>query len=242
MHTWVYDIARATFTRLTFGSGEAAPVWSPDGRRLVFNQGDPFNLFSILADGSGPEERLTTSDGNQFPDSWTPDGKALVYTQEPGSDIWLLNFASGRRAEPLLKTPFNEVVGMISPDGRFLAYLSNETGRMEVYVRSFSGRSGKWQISNEGGLQPLWARNGRELFYRNEDMMMAVGIETEPEFQAGKPTLLFQGNFSDPGDWPAQYDVSPDGREFLMIQEESKTQIQVVLNWFSELERVVPTR
>jgi hypothetical protein len=133
-------------------------------------------------------------------------------------------------------------VGVISPDGRFLAYLSNESGRTEVYVRSFPGPGGKWQISNEGGVQPLWARNGRELFYRNEDKMMAVGIETQPEFRAGKPMLLFTGNFLDSRFPPTQYDVSLDGREFLMIQEESKTQIQVVLNWFSELERVVPTR
>ena len=244
-HIWIYDIARAAFMQLTFGPGESAPVWTPDGRRLVFNQGDPLNLFSLPADGSVPEERLTKSDGNQFPNSWTPDGKVLLFTQEPASsmeqaDIWFSNLASGRTAQPFLRTPFSKRVGMISPDGRFLAYIADESGRMEVYVRSFPGPGGKWQISNEGGFQPLWARSGRELFYRNGDKMMAVSIETEPVFQAGKPTLLFEGNFSGSGIWVAQYDVAPDGREFLMIQEEPKTQIHVVQNWFEELKERVP--
>jgi serine/threonine-protein kinase len=132
---------------------------------------------------------------------------------------------------------------MFSPDGRRLAYVSGESGRAEVYVVSYPGPGGKWQISNDGGGEPVWARSGRELFYRNGDKMMAVDIATEPSFSAGKPKLLFEGRYNR-GRWGGHpnYDVTPDGRRFLMVkgrsrEQDAPNQLNVVQNWLDELKR-----
>ena len=135
---------------------------------------------------------------------------------------------------------------MFSPDGRWLAYVSDESGRYEVYVQPYPGPGGKWQISTGGGKEPLWARDGRELFYRNGEQMMAVEITTEPTFSAGTPRLLFEGTYLSGTVFLAYYDVSPDGQRFLMVQASEQqasdpTQINVVLNWFEELKQRVPT-
>jgi serine/threonine-protein kinase len=150
-----------------------------------------------------------------------------------------------RKPSVVLQTPFEEAGPRISPDGRWLAYVSNESGRDEIYVRAFPGPAGKWQISTEGGREPLWARNGRELFYRSGDKMMAVDITTQPSFQAGTPRLLFEGKYDELRN-VTNFDVTPDGQRFLMIkpseqQAQAATQIHVVLNWFEELKRRVPT-
>ena len=137
---------------------------------------------------------------------------------------------------------------IFSPDGHWLAYISNESGRPEVYVQPYPGPGGKWQISTEGGTEPIWNRNGRELFYRSGNKMMAVDITTQPSFSAGKPRMLFEGQYV-ADDWPlitAAYDVSADGQRFLMVKPRpsrlpSPTQINVVLNWFEELKQKVPT-
>jgi hypothetical protein len=135
---------------------------------------------------------------------------------------------------------------MFSPDGRWLAYSSNETGRSEVYVRGYPLPGGKWQISTEGGTEPVWNRNGRELFYRNGNRVMAVDIVASATFSAGKPQVLFEGPYEPTLMTNANYDVSLDGRRFLMLkasapEEEALTQINVVLNWFEDLRRRVPT-
>ena len=135
---------------------------------------------------------------------------------------------------------------MFSPDGNWLAYVSNESGRQEVFVQPFPGPGGKRQISTEGGNQPVWERNGQELFYRNGNQMIAVDITTAPTFSAGTPKLLFEGNFQASSASIANYDVTPDGQRFVMVQrseqeQEAVTQINVVLNWFEELKQRVPT-
>ena len=151
-----------------------------------------------------------------------------------------------RKPSAFLEGPFDEVSPKISPDGQWSAYISNESGRSEIFVRPFPASSGKWQISTEGGTAPLWARNGHELFYLNGDKMMAVDITTEPSFQAGTPRMLFEENYVRRNNEP-NYDVSLDGERFVMIQasEEQDSpapqQINVVLNWFEELKRRVPT-
>ena len=161
-----------------------------------------------------------------------------------GFDIWVLRLAD-RKAQPFLRTPFNESVPRFSPDGRWLGYISNESGRYEVYVQPYPGPGGKWQISTEGGTEPAWNSNGRELYYRNGDKMMAVDIATQPSFTAGKPRVLFEGRYVPSPATSPNYDVSPDGQRFLMLkpneQEASApTQINVVLNWFEELKQKVP--
>jgi eukaryotic-like serine/threonine-protein kinase len=150
-----------------------------------------------------------------------------------------------RRVQPFLQTPFNETSPRFSPDGQWLAYISNESGRYEVYVQPYPGPGGKWQISTEGGTEPAWNPSGRELFYRSGDRMMAVDVSTRPSFTVGKPHVLFAGRYEPSPATFSNYDVSPDGRRFLMLKpsetEQAYTQINLVLNWLEDLKRRVPT-
>jgi Tol biopolymer transport system component/tRNA A-37 threonylcarbamoyl transferase component Bud32 len=248
--TWLYDLSRETLTRFTFeGNYNPVSVWTPDGKRIAFesNKEGPPNLFWQLADGSGGLERLTTSEYVNAPMSWSPDGKLLAFIElnpSTGFDIWVLRMGD-RKAQLFLRTPFNETAPRFSPDGRWLAYISDESGRLEIYVQPYPGPGGKWQISTEGGMEPVWNPNGRELFYRNGNKMMAVDISTQSSFVAGKPRMLFEGPYVTPPVPISNYDVSPDGQRFLMLKsigstEAAPTQINVVLNWFEELKRRVP--
>jgi Tol biopolymer transport system component len=248
---WLYDLSREALSRFTFeGDQNVAPVWTPDGKRIAFVSGKEAsgNIFWQLADGSGGLERLTTSEYRQVPTSWSADGQLLAFVEfNPNKrfDIWVLRMGD-RKAQPFLQTRFNEAAPRFSPDGRWLAYISDESGRYEVYVQPYPGPGGKWQISTEGGTEPVWNPNGRELIYRSGDKMMAVEITTQPGFAAGRPRMLFEGRYLDaPNPVTANYDVSPDGQRFLITKESeqssSATQINVVLNWFEELKQKVPT-
>jgi hypothetical protein len=214
------------------------------GTRLGFR-----NLFWKPADAATEEERLTTKDTTQAPGSWSQDGKWLAFQgvdRATGVDIWTLSLEDNREPQIFLKTPSDEATPQFSPDGRWLAYVSNESGRDEIYVQPFPGRARKWPISTEGGSQPRWSRSGRELFYRSGGKMMAVDIASRPSFVAGSPRLLFEAPFVTAGDHLISYDVAPDSQRFLGIREINPdppaTQINVVLNWLEELKRRVPTR
>ena len=247
---WIYDL-QEKLTRLTFeGIANNVPTWSPDGKHIAFlsNRDDGDNVFWQMADGSGGLERLTTSEFLHAPLSFSPDGQLLTFIEanpKTGYDIWVLH-VSDRKAQPFIRTPFNETVPQFFPlDGRWLAFVSNESGRNEIYVQAYLGPGGKWQISTDGGTEPVWNRNGRELFYRNGNKMMAVDITTQPGFSAGKPHILFEGPYvPTPATFP-NYDVSLDGQRFLMLkpseqEQAAQTQINVVLNWFEELKQRVP--
>jgi Tol biopolymer transport system component len=248
---WLDDLSRDALTKLTLeGNNNLVPVWTPDGKRIAFNSNKEGanNVFLQLADGSGGPERLTTSEYLQAPMSWSPDGQLLAFIEvNPATqrDIWVLNMRD-RKARPFLRTQFDEAVPRFSPDGRWLAYISNESGRYEVYVQPYPGPGGKWQISTQGGTEPVWNPNGHELFYRSGDKMMAVDITTKPELIASKPRMLFQGRYEQAPFPNSNYDISPDGQRFLMLKpgdsaETAPTQINVVLNWFEELKQKVPT-
>jgi eukaryotic-like serine/threonine-protein kinase len=248
---WLYDPARDTLTRFTFeGSTNLYPTWTPDGKRIAFmsDKGGPLNLYWQMADGSGGLERLTTSQSIQVPLSWSPNGELLAFVEvsKGAADIWVLQLGD-RKTQPFLQTPANETAPQFSPDGHWVAYISDESGRKEVYVQPYPGPGGKWQISTDGGGEPVWNRSGRELFYRNGEKMMAVDVTTQPSFSAGKPKMLFEGRYrsSSTGTIP-NYDVSSDGQRFLMLkpteqEQPAPTQINVVLNWTEELKRLVPT-
>jgi Tol biopolymer transport system component len=246
---WLYDLSRETLTRFTFEGTNGNPAWTPDGKRISFysNKGGPQNLFWQLADGSGSLERLSNNEHIQAPMSWSPDGQTLAFLDvDPttGYDIWMLRVGD-RTTQQFLRTSFNEAAPRFSPDGHWLAYISDESGRYEVYVQPYPGPGGKWQISSDGGTEPVWNPNGRELFYRSGDKMMAVDITTQPSFTAGKPRTLFAGPYlPTPLTFP-NYDVSSDGQRFLMLKpveqaEAAPTQIVVVQNWFEELKQKVP--
>ena len=244
---WIYDIVRDTLTRLTFEAGGTSVLaWTRDGTRLAFNSGGTLNLYWQAADGSGKAERLTTSENQQLPLSWTPDGQTLAYAElgpTTSWDAWVLRL-SDRKAQPFLRTSFYEAAPSFSPDGHWLAYVSDESGRFEIYVQPYPGPGGKYQISTEGGTEPVWNRNGRELFFRSGGKMMAVDITTQPGFSAGKARMLFEGPYLALATTIPSYDVTPDGKRFLMLkasqETESTGQIHIVQNWFEELKRRVP--
>jgi serine/threonine protein kinase/Tol biopolymer transport system component len=246
---WLYDLGRDTLTRLTFeGSSNVDPLWTPDGKRIVF-KGTGNRLFWQPADGSAAANTLTNSElsGNNVPGSWSPDGQVLAFMEinpNTGYDVYTLPLAD-RKPQPFVRTLSLETAPRFSPDGHFIAYASDESGRVEIYVRPYPGPGGKWQISTEGGSEPVWNPKGRELFYRTGHKMMAVDVTTQPSFSVGKPRMLFDGPYvPTPRSFP-DYDVSPDGQRFLMLkpseQAQAPAQINVVLNWFEELKQKAST-
>jgi serine/threonine-protein kinase len=244
---WSIDVSRGTTRKLTFEGNNGTAIWTPDGERVTFtsDREGSLNLYWQPLDGSETAQRLTTSANAQFPNSWSPDGTSLAYTEldpQAGLDIWVLS-TDGPKAVPFLQTDDNESAAVFSPDGRFLVYVSDESGKDEVYVRAYPGPGGKWTISSGGGHEPVWSHDGSEIYYRSQDWLMAVPIETEPELQLGKPQNLFEAPFDEAGAPYANYDVTPDGTGFTMVRSDEElvsTRLMVVVNWFEELRRRVP--
>jgi serine/threonine-protein kinase len=244
----IYNLARPMLTPLAAPGSSQAPIWTPDGKRLVYRatRAGFRDLFWRAANGSGDEERLTTGGNIRTPGSWSPDGTQLFLydiDRTTSTDIWVLSLDGDRKLQPALKTPAAEGFPRISPDGRWLAYVSDESGQSEVWVRPLPKLDAKWRVSTEGGTEPVWSRDGRELFYRNGDRMMSVGIAAGATLVAASPRVLFEGRYQYSGTSVSAYDVSPDGRRFLMVQptesEQPVAQIQIVLNWFEDLKRRV---
>jgi serine/threonine-protein kinase len=249
---WVYDLERGASTRLTFDEAyDADQVWSPDGRFLVFtsDRGGNDDLYRKRADGSGEEERLTEGK-TLYPSDWSLDGRWLVgVTSGQGNDLWILDLEHGGEPEPLVATPYSESYAAFSPDSRWIAYSSNESGRLEVYVRPLPPAAGRWQVSTGGGGEPRWSRDGAELYYRADDGLMAVPVSADGEsFRAGTPQLLFRADFrgspsglSFGGFTFRSWEVAPEGR-FIVFPEsadESRgSEIVLVTDWFEDLRRV----
>jgi serine/threonine-protein kinase len=248
---WLWDLTRETLTRLTSSRAlDRQPIWTPDGQKIVFSStlGGAPNLFWQTADGIASAERLTEGPNQHFPTSFSPDGTRLLLMEVAGSertDIAIFPLTGERRSALLVHTPFIERNAEISPDGRWLAYQSNESGEYEVYVRPFPEvDAGRWQVSADRGTRPMWAPDGRELFYLVEPRrMMAVPINPGSTFSAGTPRPLFEGPYLPPLA-SRTFDISRDGQRFLMIKENvavTPRELVVVQNWTEELKRLVPT-
>src|SRR5262245_54553558 len=244
---WLYEFARGTGTRFTFtASIDRAPVWSPDGKRIVFtsNRNGNYDLYQKRSDGTGDDELLFKSDQIKVPTSWSADGRFLLFRSDDpksNSDIWMLPLDGDHKPIPFLRTEFLEDMASFSPDGRWIAYSSLESGRREIYVRPFSApgaagslsAGGKWQISKAGGVSPRWRGDSKELFYLALDgKRTAVDDSANPTFQAGIPQPLFNVPALFQGQ---QVQVTPDGKRFLIAAPPQQTigesPVTVLLNW-----------
>jgi len=250
---WIHDLTRNVLGRLTSDPGfDDSPLWTPDGQGVVFrSEREGAGLYWRAANGTGEVTRLYSGPANGVaPNSFSPDGMQLVFAQVVQSiDLHVLSLAGEPAPQLLLQTQFHETSAAISPDGRWLAYHSDETGQNEVYVRPFPNvDDDRWQISPDGGSEPLWGPDSDELFYRSSEGVMAVPVETEPRFLPGGPGLLFPDTYADRNERFTGYDVSLDGERFLMLklaaeqteQNSVPTQLRVVQNWFEELKRLAP--
>ena len=249
---WLLDLTRGTTTRCTFdAAADVCPVWTADGGRVIFasnRDGGTFNLYQKISSGAGSDELVLKTPHNAFPDDWISGkaGELLLYEIENLNtrfDIWVLPLTGERKPYPYLQSEFNETHSQFSPDGRFVAYVSDESGRAEVYVQSFPATGGKWQISTGGGDQPQWRRDGKELFYLAPDKkIMAVPITTGDSLEPGSPVALFTTSVPLTGlsGDRNHYIVAGDGQRFLVnnvLEESNMRPIIFVLNWEGALKR-----
>ena len=239
---WIQDVARSTFTRIATRDAliNAFPVWLPDSRRVIYRS--PLGLRIQDAEGSAQPQTVAGTSDFDYPATVGADGDTLVMmrsTQETSFDLYAMSLRNPSEVTTLLKTPAYEGGARLSPDGRWLAYVSNESGQNEIYVRPFPGPDRRWTVSTQGGTQPVWNPNAKELFYRTGDKMMAVAITTTPEVKLSTPRLLFENKYAfGRGITIPNYDVTPDGRHFIMVKDEGgAARLNVVLNWQVELER-----
>jgi Tol biopolymer transport system component len=237
---WVYDLERGARTRLTsHPATDAAPVWSPDSERIVFTSRlGSTDMFMAPADGSAGAKSFVASRRNERASDWSSDGRRIVYsllTEDKGYDLWYAEFGGGAwKLMPFLQTAANESAAKLSPDGRYIAYMSNETGRDEIYVRPFPAGERKWPISTDGGRQVRWRRDGRELFYTRDGELFGVPVQPGPEFRPGAPSRLFPNPAFHEPYADAHYDVAPDGERFLVPERlGGERKIHIVQNWFA---------
>ena len=234
----VLDRDRDLFTTLVSSGLNAAPAWMADGKTLIFDSVDTQRraIYRISADGSSAPQVLHTTSLNSHVTSVAGEYAAVVVNDPTtGADLWLLSLQNPEDMRPFKNTLAAERQGSLSPDGHWMAYVSNESGRSEIYVEPVPGPGGRRQISSDGGEEPRWIRNGREITYRNGSKMMSVAVQRQPAFQTGRPIELFNSKF-DRGFGVAGYDVTPDGQTFLMTRSEhpAPTEIRVVIGWPAE--------
>ena len=254
---WIWEFARQTLTRLTTDpSPDRFPVWTTDGHDILFTseRDGPPSIYRQSADGTAPAERLTNGPNTQAPMSATPDGRFLIVRESaPLAALMLLPLTGTRQMKPLVKTAFIAQNGEVSPNGRWLAYEANDSGTFQIYVRPFPDvEAGRWQVSNDGGTQPFWSRDGQELFFLAPSAVMASRLERGSDWSAAPPArLLFRrpNRAVGPGaigGAARTYDVAPDGR-FLFISSSQPMLgaglgLVVVTNWFEELKTRVPAK
>jgi serine/threonine protein kinase len=243
---WLLDLERSTTTRFTSNPApDESPAWSPDGSRIAYVSGR--DLYQKPSGGDAKEELLVRSEAGTILWDWSHDGKFLIYSRpDPKNrmDLWLLPMQGDHKPEPFLATEFYETQGQFSPDVHWVAYSSDESGTPEVYVQPFgssAGGGGKVKISEGGGTHPRWRRDGKELFYiSGSRRVMAVDVTTTPTFKAGVPKLLFETRLRNGNSGPYPYDVTADGKRFLIETvpiEAEEAPITIVTNWQADLKK-----
>lgn len=243
---WIQDIARATFTRLTSERtvGNAFPVWTPDGTRVLFRTST--GMYWIGGDGSSHPQAIDGAVSGDIPCSVAPDGDTLAFMRQNAQtsrDVYVLSLHRQSRPRPVVNTPAFEGGAQFSPNGHWMAYASDESGQMQVYVRPFPGPERRWQVSTQGGTQPLWSRNGKEIFYRLGNKMMVVDVSAGVDVTLSQPRQLFEQRYVFQNVSLANYDISPDGQRFVMVKDEAGSgRLNVVLNWTEELKRLTASR
>jgi serine/threonine-protein kinase len=233
---WIYELSRDVLTRMTFHPAqEVNPVWSPDGQKIAFHatQSGTAGLYWKWADGTGEVEELFRTGNFARPSSWSPDGTLLAFNMGASweTDIWLADVGENE-ARPFGESPFDQHKAQFSPDGHWMIYVSGESGEDEIYIQAFPAGGEKHQISKSGGDYPVWGPDGKEIFYKEGTKLMAVPIQTDPEFVIGKSQMLFDG-------YEGVLDVFPDGQRFVMFGDD-EPRINIVLNWNEELKRLAP--
>ena len=250
------DLSRGTETRFTSDpSNNGSVFWSPLGDRIVFASnrgGHPYNLYQKAANGSGKDLPLLPNSVMDIPNQWSRDGRYIVYSEsdpKTGWDLWVLPIERGaaRKPIPFLQSEFNEIYGQLSPDSNWMAFTSDRSGRPEVYVRPFPAGEAEWPVSTAGGQGPRWRGDGKELFFEAADgKMMAVSVVkavpgSKPLFEPGVPAALFDAHMYHLVDFSIEYDVTSDGRRFLINTTEdsgaSSVSLTVVTNWQAGLKK-----
>jgi Tol biopolymer transport system component len=245
---WIYDLRVGTPLRLTFEPlDEIFPVWTPDGKRIAFGTRTG-SIFWKSADGAGQREELSRGDYPRYPLSFSPDGKFMAFTEihpTRKQDIWLMPLAGERKPQPLLTSDADEHDAKFSPDSRWLVYVSNETGRDEIFIRSVGEGSGRKQLSSEGGSAPVWAPNGRDIYFLKGEQLATVSVDGQGN-PTGRNRILFtvptfQGARVD----PPIFGMMPDGQHFVFLMGQTSsaaTHYNVVLNWLEELKQRAPVK
>ena len=238
---WLFDLTRGTSMRLTFDpADDFNPLWSPDSQRIAFSSDRKGHrdVWQKAASGVGQEELLLASDVDNSVEDWTQDGKYIIFNHQVGGaranrEIWAMPLFGDRKPFAVISGPGRMIEGHVSPNGKWIAYNSNESGTSEIYVQNFPPAGGRWQISTEGGAEPSWNPNGKELFYLRGDKLMAVDVKTETgRFEPGTPRVLFEAPVGNA--LRNVYVVSPDGQKFLVNTRYQATNVlpmTLVLNW-----------
>jgi Tol biopolymer transport system component len=243
---WIHDLERGVGSRFTFDpASDIAPVWSSDGVRIAFSSmrrtGATYDLYLQDATGAGPAVELLAGDQQLIAGDWSRDGKYLICpVHDAGTswDIWAVPTDGSGEPIKVVATEFAESRPSFSPDGSWIAYQSNESGQNEIYVREFPGPGGRWQVSTDGGTDPHWSHDGREIFYLDADeQLTTVGVQTAPDFRAELPETLFDPQlFQDV--FRSRYAVAADGARFLLLsrtETQTNPPLTVVMNWSAAL-------
>jgi Tol biopolymer transport system component len=244
---WLQDIARTTFAKITSNEtvGNTYPVWTADGTGVVFRTRT--GLYRAAVDGSSRPEAILDTSVADIPSSISADGETLAFqrvTASTSSDVYVVNLRGDPKPRAVVNTPAFEGGADFSPDGRWLAYASDESGQMQVYLRPFPGPDRKSPVSTQGGSSPRWSKDGKELFYRSGNRMMAVEVATDHELTLSRPQVLFEQRYAFGRTVTgANYDVAADSQRFVMVKEEAGAgRFNLVLNWTEELKRLVPPK